>query len=67
MSETKEALQKPTKSKPPKEPIVRGLTPEKSAIIKKVYYEPGGFGSMVKTLKDVKKEPGGSNVRLEDV
>ena len=67
MSETKEQLIKPTKSKPPKEPIVRGLTPEKSAIIKKVYYDTGGFGSMAKTLTDAKKEAGGNNIRLEDV
>ena len=45
----------------------KGLTPEKAELIKKAFYDQGGFGSMAKTLKDVKQLEGGKNVRIEDV
>ena len=45
----------------------RGLTAEKTALIKKVFFDQGGFGSMAKTLKDVKQEPGGKNITMENV
>ena len=45
----------------------KGLTPEKAELIKKAFYDQGGFGSMAKALKGVKKLGGGKNVRIEDV
>ena len=41
------------------------LTPEKSEIIKQVYNDEGGFGSMKKTLQDAKKKD--KSIRIEDV
>ena len=45
----------------------KGLTHEKAELIKRAYFDDGGFGSMVKTLKDAKQLEGGKNIRMEDI
>ena len=45
----------------------KGLTEQKAALITKAYYDARGYGSMKKTLQDVKKLEGGKNIRYEDI
>ena len=46
-------------------PVASQLTPQKEEIISKVYYDPGGYGSINETYKDAKEKD--SSITLNNI